>query len=48
VRDLLGHANIFTTSLYSHIVVDDAVPPDPFGSPRHDLKTKRGGSHKQG
>ncbi len=31
VRDMLGHANLSTTSLYSHVVVDDAVPPDPFG-----------------
>jgi len=30
VRDLLGHANLWTTNLYSHVVVDDAVPPDPF------------------
>jgi len=31
VRDMLGHANLSTTSLYSHVVVDDTVPPDPFG-----------------
>ena len=30
VRDMLGHANIATTSVYSHIVVDDTVPADPF------------------
>ncbi len=30
VRDLLGHANIATTSVYSHVVVDDEIPPDPF------------------
>jgi site-specific recombinase XerC len=30
VRDLLGHANLWTTNLYSHVVVDDVVPPDPF------------------
>jgi site-specific recombinase XerD len=30
VRDMLGHANIATTSVYSHVVVDDTVPPDPF------------------
>lgn len=30
VRDMLGHANLFTTSIYSHVVVDDLPPPDPF------------------
>lgn len=30
VRDLMGHANLWTTDLYSHVVVDDDVPPDPF------------------
>jgi integrase len=30
VRDMLGHANLWTTNLYSHVVVDDEVPPDPF------------------
>lgn len=30
VRDLLGHSNLWTTNLYAHVVVDDAVPPDPF------------------
>ena len=30
VRDMLGHANIATTSVYSHTVVDDETPPDPF------------------
>jgi integrase/recombinase XerD len=30
VRDLLGHANLWTTNLYSHVVVDDLTPPDPF------------------
>ena len=29
VRDLLGHANIATTSVYAHIVVDDRAPADP-------------------
>ena len=32
VRDMLGHANLSTTSLYSHIVVDDEAPRDPFAS----------------
>jgi integrase/recombinase XerD len=35
VRDTLGHANVVTTSAYSHIVVDDEVPPDPFAFARH-------------
>lgn len=26
----MGHANLWTTNLYSHVVVDDDVPPDPF------------------
>ena len=30
VRDMLGHASIATTSVYSHVVVDDEVPADPF------------------
>ncbi|MGA2265320.1 MAG: site-specific integrase [Phycisphaerae bacterium] len=30
VRDLMGHANLWTTNLYAHVIVDDAVPPDPF------------------
>ena len=30
-RDMLGHANLSTTSLYAHVVVDDILPPDPFG-----------------
>jgi hypothetical protein len=27
---LLGHANLWTTNLYSHVRVDDDEPPDPF------------------
>ena len=30
VRDMLGHASVATTSVCSHVVVDDEVPPDPF------------------
>ena len=30
VRDMLGHASIATTSVYSQVVVDDETPPDPF------------------
>ena len=30
VRDMLGHANIATTSVYSHVVVDDTIPAAPF------------------
>ena len=30
VRDMMGHASIATTSVYSHVVVDDETPPDPF------------------
>jgi len=37
VRNMLGHASISTASVYSHVVVDDEIPPDPFafagGSP---------------
>lgn len=32
VRDMLGHASINTTSIYSHILVDDETPRDPFAS----------------
>jgi len=42
VRDMLGHANLWTTNIYSHVVVDDAVPPDPFGFAASDGATSDG------
>ena len=40
VRDMLGHASIATTSVYSHVVVDDEVPPDPFAFANGNGKAK--------
>ena len=45
VCDILGHASIATTSVYSHAVVDDETPPDPFAfaiaTTRPPTKTRR-------
>jgi len=42
VRDTLGHADVSTTSVYSHVVVDDTAPPDPFAFVGGDPPTAMG------